>query len=117
MQQVQQKIVPIEIRRLGEHGLQIHWSNSEVQQVSSETLRKNCPSATSKAERGDTSHDKPLSSKKSVLRVVEHTKDEQIRLMQVWAIGNYAIGLEWADGHNTGIYPYELLYSLGSAGS
>lgn len=27
-------------------------------------------------------------------------------------VGNYAIKIDWSDGHNTGIYTYDLLYSL-----
>ncbi|MFT7538680.1 MAG: DUF971 family protein, partial [Lysobacterales bacterium] len=27
-------------------------------------------------------------------------------------LGNYAIGINWNDGHNAGIYPYSLIEEL-----
>jgi ATP-binding protein involved in chromosome partitioning len=29
------------------------------------------------------------------------------------SIGNYAIGIDWNDGHNSGIYSFDYLRSLG----
>ncbi|MCB0325521.1 MAG: DUF971 domain-containing protein [Bdellovibrionales bacterium] len=104
---------PTEIKRLGTSGIQVTWSTGAVHKISSETLRRHCPSATSRAQQGDESHQKPLTGR-SVLKVVEHTKDEQLRLQQIWAVGNYALGMEWGDGHNSGIYTYDLLFQLGS---
>lgn len=109
-------ITPTNIRRLGEKGLEITWSDGITQKIDSEVLRRNCPCAVCREERGDASHAKPLSpptsAKKSLLKVIEHTAEESTRLMQVFAIGNYAIGIEWADKHSTGIYSYSLLVSL-----
>lgn len=102
-----------EVKRLGTEGIELTWDNGEVHTLSSRLLRDNCPSASSKAERGDTSHEKPLSGK-SILTVVKHTAEEQLRLEEIWAVGNYAIGMRWGDGHDSGIYHYDFLYQLGS---
>jgi DUF971 family protein len=104
---------PIEIKRLNGEGLQITWTDC-IQTISSETLRRNCPSASSKAGRGDDSHDNPLMPKKRSLTVLKASKAEETDLVRIWAVGQYAIGIAWADGHSTGIYPFTLLRELGS---
>jgi len=107
----------VEIKRNDTAGVTLRWEDGTVHSISSRTLREHCPSAVSKAKRGDTSHDAPLTSgpapRKSLLRIVDTTADEQLSLIKVWPIGNYAIGMAWGDGHNSGIYPFDLLFELG----
>jgi len=103
---------PKEIRRLGYHGVEIEWHDGQVHAITSQVLRANCPSATSLAKRGDTSHDKPLSGK-SRLAVVTSSKDEELKLEHVWIVGNYALGMRWGDGHDSGIYSFKFLRQLG----
>lgn len=105
------KRTPTEIRRL-EDGMQLTWSDGQAQHYSGELLRKFCPCATCKEQRGDESHAKPLTGGRALLKVIEHTKEEQVKLIKIAAVGNYAIGLEWADGHSSGIYTYDYLASL-----
>ena len=104
---------PIEIKRLESKGLQIDWSDGTTHQISSKTLRENCPAADSRAERGDSSHEKPLTAKSSSLSIVTATREEAIHLEKIWSVGNYALGLRWLDGHDTGIYTFDYLYTLG----
>lgn len=40
------------------------------------------------------------------------TVPENIGALAISLVGNYAIKIDWSDGHNTGIYTYDLLYSL-----
>lgn len=35
-----------------------------------------------------------------------------VTLEHIEQVGNYAIGLHWSDGHNTGIYPFDRLRAL-----
>jgi len=51
--------------------------------------------------------------KSSLLRVVEHEKQEELQLERIWGVGNYAIGMVWGDGHDSGIYTYFYLRELG----
>jgi len=39
---------------------------------------------------------------------------ENVSIEEIKAIGNYAIGLTFSDGHDSGIYSWDLLYKLGS---
>lgn len=103
---------PLEIKRLGETGISISWSDGRVQNLTSKALRTNCPCAACLALRGDTSHDAPLSPKKSLLRIVEASSTEETKLINIWGVGNYALGMQWADGHKTGIYTFEYLANL-----
>lgn len=103
---------PIEIQRLEGSGLRITWADGAVTEVSNEILRVNCPCADCRIQRGDDTHSSPLTPAKLSLRVIEHTKEEEIALRRIWAVGQYALGLEWGDGHSTGIYPYPLLREL-----
>jgi ATP-binding protein involved in chromosome partitioning len=104
---------PTEIKRLPETGPQVTWSNGEKATLSVRTLRTNCPCAECREARGDLSHSAPLTPKKgSSLKVIQHAVDTQLKLESVWAVGNYAVGLAWGDGHNSGIFTYDYLRSL-----
>lgn len=106
---------PTKIKRLETNGLEIHWSNGVIDCISSRTLRTHCPSADSRVKRGELNHDRPLSPKPGGLKslhVVTHSVDESLSLEKIWAIGNYAIGIKWGDGHDTGIYSFELLKKI-----
>jgi len=107
---------PLRVERFGSAGIIIKWSDGTLHQISSVTLRAHCPSAVSKAERGDSSHDAPLTAsvkKSALLKIVEHTSKEELLLEKIWSVGRYALGMRWGDGHDTGIYPFALLYELG----
>jgi DUF971 family protein len=62
--------------------------------------------------RGDTSHAKPLTGRKRSLTVLESSLSQELELQQIWGVGNYAIGITWGDGHDSGIYTFEYLYQL-----
>ena len=104
---------PIEIKRLDEAGIRITWNDGVVSDLSAEKLRKECPCATCRSARGDTSHERPLApTKPRSLNILTASAKEETQLQQLWAIGNYAIGIQWGDGHSTGIYTFEQLATL-----
>lgn len=126
--------LPLEIRRVtngtgkgsaGEHnhfsppsetppgrGLEICWSNGETVFLGGKHLRTHCPCADCRGKRSAESETKSQAGRRSGLHVVSATIEEETNLTQVWSIGNYAIGLKWGDGHDSGIYTYELLRRL-----
>ena len=119
-------IVPVELRRLTSAdstkssgiGVAITWSDGVATELDSATLRKHCPCATCLETRGDRSHSKPLTGGgRSLLKVVSATAEEEANLQELWPVGNYAIGMRWGDGHDTGIYPFALLRKLSDATS
>lgn len=110
------KTTPIEIKRNDGKSLTLRWSDGTIADASGEKIRRACPCAFCRMERGEDTHSAPLTpAKKSLLKVIEHTASEQTTIKKVWGIGNYAIGIEWEDGHNDGIYNYDYLYEITAA--
>lgn len=105
---------PIEIKRLEGRAMQISWSDGSQNTLSSTKLRQSCPCAQCRENRGEGSHAAPLGSphKRSLLRVIEASSEEETNLVNIWSIGNYAIGIQWGDGHDSGIYTYAYLHEL-----
>ena len=109
--------IPVEIVRESEVQLRVVWSDSRTQLISGRTLRESCPCATCGEARGDLSHDRPLVPKvaapkgRAALKIVENDRATETAIVRVWAVGRYALGVEFADGHNTGIYTYRQLYA------
>ncbi len=80
--------------------LHVEWADGHNSRFSLEWLRANCPCATCRDERQKANSD-PLRLFTGMLPSGE--------LVGAEGVGNYAIRLDWADGHNTGIYPYTAL--------
>ncbi len=45
---------------------------------------------------------------------VLQTGKENVTISDIQPVGNYAISLQFSDGHNSGIYSWDLLYKLGN---
>ncbi len=105
---------PSEIRRLGPSGVFIRWRDGRESTIDSASLRRACPCASCREMRGEHRHDKPLSAppKKTLLQVVQSSPEEEVRLDNIWAVGQYALGARWGDGHASGIYTFETLFEL-----
>ena len=79
--------------------LTIAWDNDESYDYSAEYLRAHSPSAEVQGH----------GPGEEVLQLGK----EDVLIEHVEAVGNYAIGLHFDDGHNTGIYAWDTLYGLG----
>jgi DUF971 family protein len=107
-------IAPKTIKR-AESSISVEWSDGSVTDIAAGPLRRACPCASCREERGEGRHDKPIrKTGKMSLRVVEHTAMESTTIDTIRPIGNYALNITWKDGHSTGIYPYALLLELAS---
>lgn len=110
---------PVEVRRISSTelpphgGLAIEWADGIKQTLQGELVRTSCPCASCQEARGESNHNKPLEAKSSLLRVVKASAEESLQLVEIWGVGNYALGLRWGDGHDTGIFSYDLLRRLG----
>ncbi len=105
---------PLQIKRQ-DTGLSVRWDSSSEVFMEARTLRVNCPCAECREARGDTSHAQPLTTRPRSLRVLSATAAEELNLVSVWPVGNYAIGLSWGDGHKTGIYRWSYLRELSAS--
>lgn len=107
------KKVPVEIKRNQDSSVAITWDDGALSLLPWEKLRRLCPCAECREKRGDTSHSAPLSPKKSnPLKVISADLKEETTLEALWPIGSYAVGMRWADGHQTGIYTYQYLNEI-----
>ena len=89
-----ESIRPVRLFKDRDANLVIEWSDRQCRIYSAEELRQNCPCAgcvTGTAER-------------AVLPVT---------VAQMSPVGNYAYRIAFGDGHETGIYPLDLLRRLG----
>lgn len=91
--------VPSRIRRL-ETGLLVEWPDGLGRELSSWSLRGACCCARCVSE--DTG--------KRLVGPAQVPAD--VRWTDVRLIGNYAIGIAFSDGHDTGIYSYRYLREL-----
>jgi DUF971 family protein len=92
---------PEKIDQISETVLSIQWDNGEKTICFTKTLRQHCPCATCQEERENRDPLKVISS-----------DQEHIELKKWRYVGNYAVKLEWSDGHDTGIYTYEFIRQL-----
>ena len=96
---------PLDLKiKMKEQRLVIDWKDGARSEFALAQLRRACPCATCRGEREKTD-DNPLKILKADPTDVHVTS---ARLM-----GNYAIQFDWSDGHNTGIFDFRMLRSMG----
>jgi DUF971 family protein len=95
---------PVEIQRNDQGTMRILWEDGHESRYDYSALRQACPCATCREQRAQR-HVNPF----QVLTTVTTHEVEPLRLSTV---GNYALSIEWSDGHRTGIYPWDMLRSL-----
>ncbi len=92
---------PTKIKVRENEFLDITWDNGSTESIKFSNLRNECPCATCKVEKDEwTDTYIPLFTL------------EQLKVKKISIVGNYAIGIEWTDGHNTGLYDYDYLLRL-----
>ena len=100
--------VPTSIQQIGRE-LVVVWGDGREDYFPLETLRRECPCAMCRGE-GDLLG--------NVYRAPQRPYGLGAFLMHGWnRVGGYAIQIFWQDGHNDGIYSYEMLRKLGGESS
>ena len=64
-------------------------------------LRKNCPCAQCRELRDEVRTNR--------LAVLTDSGDRALSALSASLVGNYALKIEWSDGHSAGIYTFEML--------
>ncbi len=97
---------PLKIKLIEKKKLLINWDDGKEDLIDLKELRKNCPCATCLSERD-----------KQSKMYIPLFAENQITIKSIDQVGNYAIQINWNDGHNSGIYEYTFLknYSLKTA--
>lgn len=91
------KVIPVEIKKLGDSGLQIHWSDGHQSHFTSSQLRAICPCAAC------------FNKLKGERRFDPAKIAKDLKILKADSVGNYALGFGFSDGHRTGIYPFDYL--------
>ena len=91
--------------RINEQRLLVEWKDGERSDHSLDELRRQCPCASCRTEREQLS--------RNPLRILK-ADPTGVRVTSARLVGNYAIQFEWSDGHNTGIFDFRFLRSLGT---
>jgi DUF971 family protein len=83
--------------------VRIEWTDGHESVYDFEQLRWVCPCAHCRGEMG----------RPGRLDEIDHLEPQETELEDLRQVGRYAIMPIWADGHDTGIYTYAYLRSLG----
>jgi DUF971 family protein len=90
-------------------GIKIDWKDGHRSEYSLAYLRDECPCATCTGAHGTTpeksSYSKPSSDPFPMFKPA-------LKMLNVEAVGHYAVRIYWSDGHNTGIYSFERLREI-----
>jgi DUF971 family protein len=97
---------PVSLKREGD-GLKIDWSDGAATFAAWRHLRAHCPCASCVDERTKPPDPFRVLSEREVAAGPPAP-------VAMKPVGHYAYQITWNDGHDTGIYPLELLRSLGS---
>jgi DUF971 family protein len=85
-----------------DNSLCIVWDDGTQQSIPVHKLRSNCPCATCR-EKSETP--KPL------LPVLSSSEAQPLKIELLRPVGNYGYAIQFSDGHQTGVFTLEYLYS------
>ena len=98
-------IEPANIKLVKDASLRVEWSDGRVDQWTIAQLRVKCPCAACKESRSE--------QKKNRLAVIAGgVFSGKLVVAAAKPVGNYALHLEFSDGHDTGIYSFSYLREL-----
>jgi DUF971 family protein len=90
-------------------GIKIDWRDNHHSEYSLAYLRDECPCATCTGAHGTEPQKSEYS--KEVATPFQMYKPT-LKMLSVEAVGNYAVRIDWSDGHNTGIYSFDHLRKI-----
>ena len=102
-------VLPTRIERQGESSIQIGWSDGSVRSYATSELRERCPCATCREKRSASAH------QSTGLQILPIEETQPLKIIGMKPVGNYAYSIAFSDGHDTGIFPFELLQEIGEA--
>ena len=87
-------------------GIQIDWKDGHHSTYTLEYLRDECPCATCTGAHGTEPEKSNYSAPQgNPFQLFKPT----LKMLNVEAVGHYAVRIDWSDGHNTGIYSFDHL--------
>jgi DUF971 family protein len=95
---------PTEIQRNDQGVMRVLWNDGHESRYSYPDLRKACPCATCREQRAQW--------QQNPFQIVTNATTSEVEPTRLSPVGNYALNIEWSDGHRTGIYPWDMLRAL-----
>ncbi len=92
--------MPVKIKKVSPAELMIVWKDGHESHYPSPVLRRECPCASCRDE---------MTGARILLPM--HVPDN-LEMRGVHIVGQYALQFDWADGHHTGIFSFDLLRAL-----
>lgn len=89
--------------------MEIEWRGGRVDRLPLAALRRWCPCALCSDRREQQARGRGLRM------LTAEERDATADVTDVVPVGRYAIQIRWGDGHDTGIYTYDALRSMGEA--
>jgi DUF971 family protein len=96
---------------LGETALAIVWGDGNRVEYALEQLRRECPCANCREARG-LPHGPQLVADGSLPMLSTQAAAATAEVVGFDPVGRYGLRLHWADGHDAGIYTFEMLREL-----
>lgn len=90
-------------------GIKIDWKDGHRSEYTVAYLRDECPCATCTGAHGTEPQKSDYS--KEVATPFQMYKPT-LKMLYIEQVGNYAVRIEWSDGHNTGIYSFDHLRKI-----
>jgi DUF971 family protein len=97
---------PTNLKLTEDNRLLIEWSDGERRKYAFKALRDACPCATCREKRS--APQDPLS-----LPMLGAEQLAPVKVVGMQPVGTYAYTIKFSDGHDTGIFTFELLRELG----
>ena len=95
---------PVEIQRDDQGVMRILWNDGHECRYTYANLRKACPCATCRDAR--------VQRQLNPFQIITGPTLDEVTPTHLSAVGNYALNIEWSDGHHTGIYPWPMLREM-----
>jgi len=105
------EIIPTAIRRADDSTILIAWSDGSEMRYLAAELRKRCPCATCREKHAGTA----AQEKPRALPVLSMAEARPVTISGMRPIGNYAYNIAFSDGHDSGIFTFDFLRSVGQA--
>ena len=97
-------IAPTAFGKKGDDMLVVIWNDGVRSEYAARTLRLSCPCAACVNEW----------TGEKMLNPNAISKD--VKPVRLFSVGRYALGVQWSDGHSTGIFSYDYLRRLAAPG-
>jgi DUF971 family protein len=103
------ELLPSSIARETDAAIVIEWNDGARLRYFASKLRKQCPCATCREKHAGA--EKAAASR--ALPVLSLAEAQPLTIRQMRPVGNYAYNIAFSDGHDSGIFTFDLLRELG----